>query len=270
MALEHAGDRHRDRARLLGDDDDDGIGDLADADARAMARAEVAADIVVLRQRQDAARRRNAVIADDDRAVMERRLGEKQVAQQLRGDAGIHDGAALLVFQQRDGALEDDKHARALLGHDLAGLHGLLDDAVDLALLFLDGKDLADIFAAELFEHTPQLRLEHNDQGHKADLQDLVEDIVQQIHVEQLRHTGKDQDDEHALGDPRRTGRPDHHDDLIDEEGYDEDIHDVHDLDGREHRAELLKEIDHCIHEQNSANSKLLQLPYRTRYGPYF
>ena len=37
MALEHAGDRHRDRARLLGDDDDDGIGDLADADARAMA-----------------------------------------------------------------------------------------------------------------------------------------------------------------------------------------------------------------------------------------
>ena len=46
MALEHAGDRHRDRARLLGDDDDDGIGDLADADARAMARAEVAADIV--------------------------------------------------------------------------------------------------------------------------------------------------------------------------------------------------------------------------------
>ena len=72
------------------------------------------------------------------------------------------------------------------------------------------------------------------------------------------------------LGDPRRTGRPDHHDDLIDEEGYNEDIHDVHDLDGREHRAELLKEIDHCIHEQNSANSKLLQLPYRTRYGPYF
>ena len=44
MALEHAGDRHRDRARLLGDDDDDGIGDLADADARAALRARLQND----------------------------------------------------------------------------------------------------------------------------------------------------------------------------------------------------------------------------------
>ena len=46
VPLKHAADGDRNRARLLGDDDDDGIGDLADADARAMARAEVAADIV--------------------------------------------------------------------------------------------------------------------------------------------------------------------------------------------------------------------------------
>ena len=37
-------------------------------------------------QRQDAGRRQNASLADDDRAVMQRRLGIEDVHQQLAGE----------------------------------------------------------------------------------------------------------------------------------------------------------------------------------------
>ena len=42
MALEHAADGDRDRAGLLGDDNEHAVRSLAHADSRAVARAEVA------------------------------------------------------------------------------------------------------------------------------------------------------------------------------------------------------------------------------------
>ena len=109
---------------------------------------------------------------------MERRLGEKQVAQQLRGDAGIHDGAALLVFQQRDGALEDDKHARALLGHDLAGLHRGGDGALLGGRARFGREQMEMQLRADTLKRAAKLRLEHDDERDRADLKDLVEQPV--------------------------------------------------------------------------------------------
>ena len=56
--------------------------------------AQVAAEVGVLRQRQHAAGGGDAPLADDDRAVVQRGLDEKDVAQQLARDVGVDDGAA--------------------------------------------------------------------------------------------------------------------------------------------------------------------------------
>ena len=91
MALEHAADGDGDRAVFLRHDDDHGVGDLAGADARAVARAEVAGQVRIVAQGHHAARGRDAAAADDDRAVVQGRIFEKQVAQQLLGQLRVDD-----------------------------------------------------------------------------------------------------------------------------------------------------------------------------------
>ena len=104
--------------------------DLARADARAVARAEVAGQVRIVAQGHHAARGRDAAAADDDRAVMQGRIFEKQVAQQLLGQLRVDDGAGFKVFVERRLAFEHEQHADALARHELAGLHGGVDGAL--------------------------------------------------------------------------------------------------------------------------------------------
>ena len=73
VALEAAGDRQRNLPALLGHHHGDGVVLLGQADRGAVARAEIAPDDRIDGQRQEAGRGGDAILLNDDRAVMERR-----------------------------------------------------------------------------------------------------------------------------------------------------------------------------------------------------
>ena len=58
------------------------------------------------------------------------------------------------------------------------------------------------------------------------------------------------QDDHNTFGDPRRAGRLEHQNDLVDHKRHDQNIHDVHDPDRRHQRGKLLEEIDDSFHNK--------------------
>ena len=253
MALEHPADSNGNGARFLRDDHDHRVGNLAHADGSAMPRAEVAADVAVLRQRQDASRRRDSFVSNDHRTVVQRCLCEEDIAQQLGGDLRINHRAGLLILHQRGIPLEHNQHARALFGHCLTGGNRLGDHAVDFPLLLLHRDHLTQGLASDFFQHTPQLRLEHNDQRDQTDFQDLVEQVIHQIHIEQLGHDRQRQDDHDTLSDTRCARGLDHCDDAVDNKRNHQNINDVHDFNCGQHGCEILEKFEYSIHKQNSA-----------------
>src|SRR4051812_33058239 len=117
-------------ARLFADDDRDGVCVFGDADGRAVSRAEVFRDHAVERERQKARGGRDAVAADDDRAVMQRRFGVEYRDEQVVGEFGVHLHAALYDIAQGDAALDDDECAGLRRGERRRGEHYLVVDAL--------------------------------------------------------------------------------------------------------------------------------------------
>ena len=74
------------------------------ADRGAMARAELAAEPRVDRQRQEAGRRRDAIVLHDHGAVVQRRGRLEDAHQQVVGERGVERDAALDVVAQADAA----------------------------------------------------------------------------------------------------------------------------------------------------------------------
>jgi len=194
VALEHAADGDGDRARLLGDDHDDGVGDLARADAGAVPGPEIAAQMRVFRQRHDAAGRGYAAVADHDGPVVQGRLREKQVAQQLLRHAGVDQRAGLEVFLKRGVALKNQQDADLLFGHDLTGVDRGRNGCFLRAAVGGRVDQTEERPSADFLQSTPELRLEHDHQRDDAQLEDLVEDPVERVHIENIRQPG---DDEH-------------------------------------------------------------------------
>ena len=172
-----------------------------------MARADAAGKMRVFRQRHHAACRCHAASADNHGAVVQRRVLEKQVPQQLIRDLGVDDRAGLEIFVKRHATLEDQKRADLFLRHDLARSDGRLD-----CLLFGRSRAAAadqvrEESAAKALEHPPQLRLEHDDERNDANLQNLAENPVERIELEDFRQTRHHQQKQNASCYARRACR---------------------------------------------------------------
>ena len=76
-------------ARLLADDDGDGIALLGDPEPGPVAQAQVAVEVVPLADREDARRRKDAVVAKDQATVVERGFGVEDGDEQLGGSLSI-------------------------------------------------------------------------------------------------------------------------------------------------------------------------------------
>src|SRR2546426_658686 len=77
-------DRERDAPGLLGDDDRDRVGLLGDPERRPVSRAERPAHLEVAREREEAAGRGDARPLEEDGAVVERRVRQKDAHQEVR------------------------------------------------------------------------------------------------------------------------------------------------------------------------------------------
>ena len=102
---------------FLRDDDDDGIGLLGQPDRRAVPRAQRHRQPLVLCKRKDAARCRDAVVLDDNGAVVERARYREDRLEKLRCDARIHFCPRIYIVPQPHVLLEDDERAEPLVRH---------------------------------------------------------------------------------------------------------------------------------------------------------
>ena len=84
--------RHRNHAGLLRYNDYQRIGHLRHAQTRSMPRAQISADILFFRKRENAAGCMNPVSANDYGTVMQRRSFVKQISQKAHRNPGIHNG----------------------------------------------------------------------------------------------------------------------------------------------------------------------------------
>ena len=178
MALEHPADGDGDRAVFLRDDHDDRVGNLARANACAVARTEVARQVRIVAQRHDAARRSHTAAADNDRAVVQGRVFKEEIAQQLLGQLCVDDGAGLEILVERRFALENQQDADTLTRHDLAGLHRGGDGALLGGRARFGREQMEMQLRADTLKRAAKLRLEHDDERDCADLKDLVEQPV--------------------------------------------------------------------------------------------
>src|SRR5439155_1038098 len=81
------------------------------AERRAMPRAELAGELGVARERQEAAGRDHAVVADEGGAVVQRRVRQEEARQQIGGHEGVEGDAQLRVLPQAGPALDHDDGA---------------------------------------------------------------------------------------------------------------------------------------------------------------
>src|SRR5690606_2337463 len=103
-----AAEAEADLAALLGDDDRDGVGLLADPERGAVAGAEVRGQVAA-RQRQDRAGALEAQVADDHRAVVELVVAarDEEGDEELLGHPGVDLLARVDELVEADLALED-------------------------------------------------------------------------------------------------------------------------------------------------------------------
>ena len=104
-----------DAARLFGDNDHDGVGDLAKTDGRPVARAVGFGDLA-LRDREDALGRHHAVAFDHGGAVVQGGVLKEDVFQQRGGHFGVQGDAALGDEFQVALLTDDDQGAGLGLG----------------------------------------------------------------------------------------------------------------------------------------------------------
>ncbi len=150
---------------------------------RAVPRPERTIDHRRLRQRKDARRADDRVAADDDRAIMQRRVGSEDRGEQVGRDLRLHHRPGVHVLVEGNLSLDGDDRADAFAAETLDRLGDAVAD-----FRFLHSPEHArESRPAELRERGANLRREHDEQRDHA----VARDERQQIddHVE-LQHVG--------------------------------------------------------------------------------
>jgi len=127
-----AGNGEGDDPGFFGEDHDDRVGFVAEAERRAMPQAKVALESFGLGEGKDGCGDGNAVLDDDDAAVVERGLGKEDGGEEVVADFGVENGAGFAGWFVGDFALESDEGTVAILLHLFERAN---DDFDDLSLL---------------------------------------------------------------------------------------------------------------------------------------
>ena len=206
--VELSGMGGRDAARLLADDDTEGVALLAHAQRGTVAQAQLFGNVEVVAHGQYAARRAQPVVGDDEGAVVQGRVLEEDVLDEPLVDVGVDDVARGDDVVERHVALDDNERAHLGLRHRHAG-HDHGHDApaqavavggIVVAMLRHEqaqhGAYVA--VAAHVVEELADVVLEDDDNGNHAHRHQLVEDGAEQAHLEYLRdeHPHDDEDDD--------------------------------------------------------------------------
>lgn len=185
VALEAAVGAEADLAGFFGDDDADGVGVFGEAEACAVAEAEVALEVFALAEGEDAAGGDDAGAAEDDAAVMEDGFGVEEGEEEFGGEAGVNFDTGLCNLAEGDAAFEGDECAEALAGK--------LEDGVAEGV---EGFGLAAVAAEpgvgpEFAEGAAELRLEDYDESEGEEDGEAAQHPADDGEVEELADEGE-------------------------------------------------------------------------------
>src|SRR5262245_31844858 len=231
-------DGQRDPPTLLGDDEDDRVGLLSEAERGTVAGPHGPAQLGIARQGEEAARCGDSIPADEHRSVVEGRVGQEEALEEIARHDGIQVYAELRVVAKSRHALQDQQSADALAREGVSGL----DDVVDQTPLLLphtDGDALEEPALSEPCEGTAQLGLEEDHEGEDPERPEVLEEIAG---AEQLEATGGERHHQQAPEAQEHLDPPrllEHHEDAVEYDGDEQDIDGVVDPErpeGRPHR----------------------------------
>ena len=165
MTLEHTADGDRNGARFLRNDNNNGIRGFAHADSRTVARAQIAAQILISGQGQHTRGRADTPLTHNGRAVMQRRFWIKNILEQLGRRRCVDRRTSIHNFAELFLPLKHHENARAGPAHRLTGDYSLIDCLLDRIFIDLAARDeTLQIALAQLLQNAAQFGLKDNKQ----------------------------------------------------------------------------------------------------------
>ncbi len=175
-----------------------------------------------LRQRQNHARRDDRVPLDQHRAIVQRRVRREDAHHQIRAHLRLQARARLRVFVQPHVPLDRDDRPDLRARQPVHRFHQLLHHLP--ALQPVEHPDHPGLTQPR--QRAPQLRLEHDQRRDRADLEQHLQDVLDQLEVQEARHEvharEQQQADQHldrarAREEPQHVIQHDRHDDDLDQ-----------------------------------------------------
>ncbi len=196
--------RVRNGTGLFRDDYDKGIGFLGQTDGGAVACAEGGIQIFTLSERENAGGVGDAISLDDDAAIVDGIVGEKDGFEHFRSCLAIHDDSGFGGLLKLNGLLDGDKGADADFRETFYGLN----DDFDGFALFLDGVEKG--MGAKLSENFAKFGLENNEDGNGGKSDERAKYPAQNLELENERESGeREQEKDKAIDDRGAAGATD-------------------------------------------------------------
>ena len=238
-----------DGAGLFGDDDDDGVGFLGEAEGCTVSGAELGGDFAegfAFGEGELDAGSGEFAAADDDAHVVQDGAGPEDGIEELGGEVGVHDGAVLDQAAEADIAFDGDERADGVFGAvsdaTADGIHGGANGAAGGA---------EEACLAEAGKGTAELGLEDDDDGDCGDVEEFgIEEgnACEAFAAEGDDHVADDEEEGSALNEARATGAAKEFEDGVDDDPDEEEFKE-YDPDGVlcDARGIVAEEIEHHL-----------------------
>ena len=233
--LEVRMDGDADAARLFADDDGNAVALVGDAQCCSVAQTQFLGDVEAVRDGQDATCSTDALVGNDHRSVVQGRVLEEDVLDELLTDVGVDVLASCHNVVQRCGTLNNDEGAYLLLAHRHTRHHDGHDGrlqllaALVLVIVVEDApQGLHALVSAQVVEELADVLLEEDNQSDNTYRDHFVQDAAQQSHLQHLRHHEPQHDEDHDAHEHRQRPRLLH--ESVDVVHHGGDQHDVDDI----------------------------------------
>ena len=197
-----------------------------------MACAKFARERAVLRQRQKTARRDEPLAANHRRAVMQRRIRNEYVDEEIRGDETVDLYARRADVVESHIALDDEQRPDFICGKNLHRVPNLTNRALRLLIVKKSAR-AEEAPLSEVFERAAQFRLEHDRERNKEQRHRFLQQPRDDVQVKPARHHRNAEQHKDTLAKRNGAGILEHNIDAVENDRHDENIEHIEWRDGR-------------------------------------
>ena len=174
-----------------------------------MAGAQLAGKVLAAGKREHASGCKHACVTHQHCPVMQGRIMEKDIFNQLRRWGGIDLCPGLHNLPQFFLPLANDKRAGFCLAHGCTGRDDCGNHGLDITLyLFVPDEQLGKAAFAELFQHSPDFRLKDDENADQPIAHYLFKHPANRIQIKEIGNCHCQEQDKYPLCQPERDGIP--------------------------------------------------------------